>query len=129
MTGGRAATGRRGRRNAARVSFDAVRSGKPPDVFGRVFRGLGDVGELRAVADFFGHGFGQASNSAERVDNDMSHWLVGDIAQLSKGYTRQGRDWTYYNGGQREVDIWYWTADPNRKHRWFRPLAEVWGLD
>lgn len=70
-----------------------------------------------------------ASGSAAHVENDMSHWLVGDIEQLSKGCTRQGRDWTYYNGQQRMVDIWYWTADPNRKHRWFRPLAEVWGLD
>lgn len=70
-----------------------------------------------------------ASSAADPLDNDMDHWFVGDIAQLSIGYTRRSKDWTYYNGQQRRVEVWYWTADPHRKHRYFRPLAEVWGLD
>lgn len=63
-----------------------------------------------------------ASSSEERVANDIRHWFVGDIADLSRGCTRRGEDWTYYGGGQVKKEIWYWTAS----RRWFRPLGEVW---
>lgn len=68
-----------------------------------------------------------AANSQERVENDLSHWLVGDIARLSKGCTRSGKADTWYAGSLRKDEpIWYWTADPTRKFAWFRPLAELW---
>lgn len=69
-----------------------------------------------------------ASSAADDIANDIDHWFVGDIAQLSRGCTRRAMDWTYYNGDQRQVEIWYWTADadPSRKIRWFWPLVEIW---
>jgi hypothetical protein len=69
-----------------------------------------------------------AHAAKEDVANDIDHWLVGDVAELSVGHTRQAPGWSYYGGEQRKVDIWYWTADPTRRRPWFRPLADVWGL-
>lgn len=69
-----------------------------------------------------------AASSAEPVENDIDHWLVADVVMLARGCTRKADDWTYYNGGQRRMETWYWTgdADPSRRLRWFRPLAEIW---
>jgi hypothetical protein len=70
-----------------------------------------------------------AARSGDVVGNDIQHWFAGDVIDLSRGCTRQAKGWTYYNGGQRQVDIWYWSFDPARSRvRWFRPLAEVWDL-
>jgi len=63
-----------------------------------------------------------AKNSQERVPNDIRHWFVGDIAVLSRGCTKTAKDWTYYDGGMRRMEVWYWTASP----RWFKPLGEIW---
>jgi len=69
-----------------------------------------------------------ASCSSEPVENHIDHWLVGDVSLLSRGCTRKKLDeWTYYNGEMRQVEVWYWSADPDRRVlRWFRPLAELW---
>jgi hypothetical protein len=63
-----------------------------------------------------------ATGSTERVANDIRHWWVGDIRNLSRGCTRRSVGPTYYGGNVREVLIWYWSAST----LWFRPLAEVW---
>lgn len=62
-----------------------------------------------------------ARSSTERVGNDLRHWFVGDIAELSQRSTTTKRGWSYVNGQRKEVDIRYWTA-----RRYFRPLGEVW---
>lgn len=68
-----------------------------------------------------------AANSQERVANDMTHWLVGDITQLSRGCTKPGKSDTWYAGQlRRDEPTWYWTADPCRRFAWFRPLSEIW---
>jgi hypothetical protein len=67
-----------------------------------------------------------ASSAHDEVPNNLTHWFVGDIAQLSRGCTKVGTDWTYYGGGQRKKEMWYWSAS----RLWFRPLGDVWlGLD
>lgn len=69
-----------------------------------------------------------ADGAGDPVSNDISHWLVGEIGQLSHGCTRQGPGWTYYNGEMKKMPMWFWTADTSRKYRYFRPLAEVWEI-
>lgn len=70
-----------------------------------------------------------ATNSREKAPSDIAHWFAADVYDLAQGFTRTSMDWTYYNGGQRQMEICYWSFDPEATRiRRFKPLAEIWGL-